>query len=299
MNALFVHASPDWAIHGRDWPNRDCSRFVESDGLHWHVQIKGQGPALLLVHGTGAATHSWRALLPILANDFTVIAPDLPGHGFTTMPNSDRLSLPAMAHDLGRLLRLLDCQPAMAVGHSAGAAILLRMAIDRRIRPEVLIGLNAAILPIRGAPIFSPLAKLLFRNPIAPKVFALRAQAADATRRLLDGTGSKLDDHGIDLYARLFRHSGHVAATLGMMANWDLPSLVADLPRLDRPLMLLTAADDKAVPPDDSRRVAEKLTQAACEICPEGGHLLHETRPAEVARRITQIARDHGALPPC
>ena len=299
MNALFLHASPDWTVHGRDWPNRDCSRFIEADGLRWHVQIKGTGPALLLVHGTGAATHSWRALLPLLAEDFTVIAPDLPGHGFTTMPESARLSLPAMAHDLGRLLRALDLKPAIAVGHSAGAAILLRMAIDRRIRPDILIGLNAAILPIRGAPIFSPLAKLLFRNPIAPKVFAMRAQGADATRRLLQGTGSELDDYGIDLYARLFRHSGHVAATLGMMANWDLPSLVADLPRLDCPMTLIAAADDKAVPSADSLRVAEKLRHGTSEVWSEGGHLLHETRPAEVAQRITQIAREHGALPPC
>jgi magnesium chelatase accessory protein len=228
-----------------------------------------------------------------------VIAPDLPGHGFTTTPESARLSLPGMAHDLGRLLRELDCAPAVAVGHSAGAAILLRMAIDRRIRPEVLIGLNAAILPIRGAPIFSPLAKLLFRNPIAPKVFALRAQGGDATRRLLEGTGSHLDERGIELYARLFRHSGHVAATLGMMANWDLPSLVADLPRLACPLMLLAATDDKAVPPADSQRVAEKVAKGRSEVWPAGGHLLHETRPAEVAARIKQIAREHGALSPC
>ncbi len=299
MNALFTHARPQWAIQGRDWPNRDSSRFVDVDGVRWHVQIQGAGPALLLVHGTGAATHSWRSLLPLLSRDFTVIAPDLPGHGFTTMTDGHRLSLPAMAHDLGRLLRALDLKPAIAVGHSAGAAILLRMAIDHRIGPDVLIGLNAAILPIRGAPIFSPLAKLLFRNPIAPKVFAMRAQGADATRRLLRGTGSDLDDRGIDLYARLFQHSGHVAATLGMMANWDLPSLVADLQRLECPLVLLAAADDKAVPPGDSRRVAEKVAKGASEVWPEGGHLLHETRPSEVAERITRIAREHGALPPC
>src|SRR5206468_2126887 len=62
-----------------DWPNRAASLAVEAGGLRWHVQRAGHGPVLLLLHGTGAATHTWRDLLPLLATDFTVVAPDLPG----------------------------------------------------------------------------------------------------------------------------------------------------------------------------------------------------------------------------
>jgi magnesium chelatase accessory protein len=76
--------APDWQIEGRDWPNRDCSRFVESGGLRWHVQRCGTGPVCLLIHGTGASTHSFRDLMPLLATHFDVIAIDLPGHGFST-----------------------------------------------------------------------------------------------------------------------------------------------------------------------------------------------------------------------
>ncbi|MFZ4410973.1 MAG: alpha/beta fold hydrolase, partial [Paracraurococcus sp.] len=80
-----------------DWPNRPTSRLVAAGGLRWHVQVAGTGPVLLLVHGTGAATHSWRDLLPLLARHFTVVAPDLPGHGFTERPRAEGLSLPGMA----------------------------------------------------------------------------------------------------------------------------------------------------------------------------------------------------------
>lgn len=66
-----------------NWPHRDCSQFIEAAGLSWHVQRMGEGPALLLLHGTAAATHSWAGLMPLLARRFTVIAIDLPGHGFT------------------------------------------------------------------------------------------------------------------------------------------------------------------------------------------------------------------------
>ena len=58
---------PDWEHDGRDWPNRTASRFVSAAGIVWHVQVAGEGPALLLLHGTGAATHSWAGVLPLLA----------------------------------------------------------------------------------------------------------------------------------------------------------------------------------------------------------------------------------------
>jgi magnesium chelatase accessory protein len=62
-----------WERDGGDWPNREASRFVTTRRLRWHVQVAGQGPVLLLVHGTGAANHSWRDLLPPLAEHFTVV----------------------------------------------------------------------------------------------------------------------------------------------------------------------------------------------------------------------------------
>ena len=123
-----------WSRDGADWPNRDSSSFVEAAGIRWHVQRMGEGPPLLLIHGTGAATHSWRGLLPLLAQHFSVIAPDLPGHGFTQSPPAHRLSLPGMAADIGALLRKLEVRPEIAVGHSAGAAILARMCLAGRMR---------------------------------------------------------------------------------------------------------------------------------------------------------------------
>ncbi|MBQ1767400.1 MAG: alpha/beta fold hydrolase, partial [Aquincola sp.] len=88
-----------WARDGADWPHRAHSRFVHAGGLHWHVQVAGQGPVLLLLHGTGASSHSMAGLLPLLAERFTVVVPDLPGHAFTdALPGS--ASLPAMSRAL-------------------------------------------------------------------------------------------------------------------------------------------------------------------------------------------------------
>ena len=144
-----------WDTDGRDWPHRAASRFVQAGPLTWHVQEMGEGPAVVLLHGTGAATHSWRHLMPLLAQDHRVIAMDLPGHGFTRGRPAGGLTLPCMAAAVTALLDKLEVRPERLIGHSAGAAIALRMVRDGFAVPEV-VGLNAALSPFPGffAPLF-------------------------------------------------------------------------------------------------------------------------------------------------
>ena len=281
-----IDARPSWATDGRDWPNREHSRFVSSGGLTWHVQEMGDGPSMLLLHGTGAASHSFRDLAPALADQFRLLVPDLPGHGFTGMPAGGGLSLAGMAGLVGGMLRNMDFEPDIAVGHSAGAAILVQMALRGIIRPRAIIAINGALRPMRGASVFSPIAKLLFVNPLVPRLFAWRAGGGDATRRLLEGTGSRLDQRGIALYERLFRRPGHVAGTLGMMANWDLDRLQRNIPALKVPLVLVTAARDRAIPPRDALDIAARLPSARVIALDYGGHLVHEEAPDRLALLI-------------
>lgn len=287
-----------WSAEGADWPNREASRFVAAAGFRWHVQVMGEGPVALLAHGTGAATHSWRKLMPILAGSFTVIAPDLPGHGFTDTPPAHRLSLVSMASDLAALCRALDAKPDVAIGHSAGAAILARMALDGAIAPKLIVSLNGAFLPFGGlaAMILSPLAKALTFNPFVPQFFAWRGSDPAAVRRLIAGTGSTLDADGERLYGKLVANSGHVAAALQMMANWDLRALVRDLPRLRCALLLVAASNDRAIPPDVARQVRDLVPQARLELVSGFGHLLHEEDPARIAEIIVAAARSAGAF---
>ena len=290
---------PNWSRDGRDWPNRQASRFVEAAGLRWHVQVAGQGPVLLLAHGTAASTHSWRALMPLLAPHFTVVAPDLPGHGFTSMPAAGRLSLPGMAEALGALVRALGMPPDHAAGHSAGAAVLVRMALDGRIAPESLVGLNAALMPIgrEHSEFFSRSAKLLTGLPFVPQVFAWGASNRSVAERLLRDTGSTIEPRGVELYTRLFRRSGHLAAALGMMANWDLKPLLRDLPRLRPPLTLVVGARDRTIPPADAQRVKEVLRSARIVSLPGLGHLAHEERPEQVAEIVRRVAAEAVPAP--
>jgi len=288
-----------WQRDGRDWPNREASRFVRAAGLMWHVQVMGSGPVLLLAHGTGAATHSWRALAPILARHFTVVAPDLPGHGFTETPATARLSLPGMAKSLQGLLQVLNMTPALAVGHSAGAAVLVRMTLDGQIAPRGLVSLNGAFVPLEGVPgqIFSPLAKLLVGLPLLPQIFAWRAKSDAAVRQILEGTGSRIDAQGVALYGRVIRNPAHAAAALGMMAQWDLHPLLRDIGRLKVPLLLIVGANDRAVPPAHAARVRDAVPGATLATMPGLGHLAHEERPENAAALILDFARQAAVVP--
>ncbi|MEH3116844.1 MAG: alpha/beta fold hydrolase [Methylorubrum populi] len=291
---------PDWERDGRDWPHHAASRFVEVAGLRWHMQEFGEAeaPGLLLLHGTGAATHSWRGLAPLLGQRFRVVAPDLPGHGFTDPLPARRLSLPGMAEAVAGLAAHLGLRPRLAVGHSAGAALLARMCLDRRIAPDLLVALNGALTPFPGVAsiLFPGIARMLFLNPVTPKFFAWGADRA-AVRRLIDGTGSRLDPQGLDLYRRLFTRAGHVAGALGMMANWDLPALARDLPRLTTRTLLIVGGDDKAIKPDDAFALRNRLPSARVELLRGLGHLAHEEAPERVAEIILAEAGAGQASP--
>ncbi|MFM9978268.1 MAG: alpha/beta fold hydrolase BchO [Sphingomonadaceae bacterium] len=282
---------PDWDREGADWPNRAASRFVKAAGLTLHVQIMGAGPALLLLHGTGAATHSWRALMPLLAEGFTVIAPDLPGHGFTRGVLADGATLPSVARGVAALMTALEVNPAVIVGHSAGAAIAIRMALDRLAAPRALVGLSAALLPFPGlaAQLFPTLAKLLFLNPFAPHIFARMAQSPGEVGRFLPrATGSTIDAAGVASYARLFAKAGHIRGTISMMASWDLDALKRDLPRLTVPLLLAHGERDSAIPIATVRDATALIPGARFESLGDLGHLAHEERPDLVAALIAK-----------
>ncbi len=286
----------NWDTQGRDWPNRAASRFVTAGGLRWHVQVLGKGPVLLLLHGTGAATHSWRALAPLLARRFTVVAPDLPGHGFTAAPPPDGMSLPGMARLVAALLRTLALQPALIVGHSAGAAVAAQLAIEGLATPSAIMSLNGALLPLsaRESVLFPAAARLLSSLPVLPWIVSRQA-TQPLVDRMLSGTGSRLDPGDARLYARLFAQPRHVAAALRMMARWDLNAF--DIARLRTPLTLVAGEQDGMIPPSAARQLAARLPGARLVLLPGLGHLAHEEDPTRIAALVDEMADAHLPAP--
>ena len=293
-----------WETDGRDWPHRATSRFVTAGGLTWHVQEMGDGPPLVLLHGTGAATHSWRGLMPLLAQGHRVIAMDLPGHGFTRGRPTGGLTLPSMAKAVATLLKMLDVEPTQIIGHSAGAAIALRMVRDG-VAAQQVVGLGPALMPFPGvfAPLLQTLARALVLNPLVPRLFAATTRGAGDTERFLSrSTGSHIDAEGLACYAKLIGNSHHCRGALEMMAGWDLPGLQRDLPVITVPVLLIHGERDSAVPTSAVEKARKLLPNARLTLLAGLGHLAHEEQPGLIAEAIGMFApvgaekgRHHGS----
>ena len=275
-----------WPRDAKDWPLQEYSRQVLHRPHRWHLQEAGTGERLLLIHGAGGATQSWRHLFPILMQTHHVISVDLPGQGFTQIGAQQRCGLDHMAEDLLSLVRHEGWEPTAIIGHSAGVAIALRM-VELGLRPDMIVGINAALGNFKGVAgwLFPALAKVLAMTPFSASLFAATTSRS-SVRNLLQGTGSNLGAEGEDLYYRLASDKGHVDATLSMMAQWSLDELLARLPQIDTPVHLITGDNDKAVPPKISADAVERLPNAQLTTLKGLGHLAHEEDAAQIADAI-------------
>lgn len=284
-----LYPTMQWANYRSTWPHAQHSQFIQAGGIQWHVQIMGQGPVLLLLHGTGSGSFSWRGLMPLLSAHFQIIAPDLPGHAFTSRGPEGSLSMQGMSEGLRALLLQLNVTPSIIGGHSAGAAIAANMLLQQRALSQTqLIGFNPAWLPLPGLPslIFRPAAKLAAINPVSAWATAKLASKPAMIEKSIVQTGSHLDAEGLALYQSVFSHSGHVHSVLNMMAAWQLDTLSKSLPQLQNKVSILVGMQDQTVPPS--------MAHAACKLMPQArvfeqqglGHLAHEEDPAGTAQLI-------------
>ncbi|MFL0355880.1 alpha/beta fold hydrolase BchO [Erythrobacter sp. GH1-10] len=287
-----------WEREGLIWPHREASAFIRAGGARWHVQRMGDPakPPLLLLHGTGASVHSWRHLMPLLAETHHVLAPDLPRHAFTTGHPPEDTSLPRMATAIARLLATLDFEPEAIVGHSAGAALALQLALDHGFTGPI-IGLNSALRPFPGlaAQLFPAVAKLLFVNPFVPRLFSgMAAISGDTDRFLRKATGSHIDAEGMACYEALLSNSRHTKGALAMMANWDLPRLQTRMRNVSNPVLLVHSDKDAAIPLEWAREAQGWIPGAELEVIEKLGHLAHEEAPEAVHAFVAEFLAAHA-----
>lgn len=284
---------PSW------WPHRSASLRIRQGTTDWHVQVSGNGPDVLLLHGTGASGHSWRKLTPLLGGH-RLIVPDLPGHGFTRAGNRARLGVDGMADDLAALAAAQDWRPAAVIGHSAGGALAFRLAEVLPVPPKALVGINAALGPFEGLAgwLFPRLARAMAMSPMIAHVLARMSSNRARVEKLIQSTGSKLDNEGIELYRHLIGRPEHVDGALAMMAAWDLGPLMARLGQTAPPVLLVVAEGDLTVPPAVSRRAAALIPRVEFSEITRYGHLVHEEAAGRVASVILPFLARHLAPSP-
>lgn len=277
----------DWIRDLPTWPNANASKRISCVPHRWHVQIIGQGPDVLFLHGSGSSTHSWAGLIDHLHTEMRCIAVDLPGHGFTQSRSPLRNGRENISHDLEKLISQEGWTPNLIIGHSAGGVIALDLA-NRMDKPVKVVGLNAALAQFDGVAgwLFPIMARTLAAIPFTARLFSAGPNPKARARRLISGTGSAPPPMMMRCYARLISDRDHVAGALNMMAHWSLDDLVATLSRFRDPVLFIAAENDKAVPARVSHAAVARMPNAKVVDLAGLGHLAHEEDPGAVARVI-------------
>jgi pimeloyl-ACP methyl ester carboxylesterase len=272
--------------------------FRTIHGYRRAFRIAGSGPALLLIHGIGDNSTTWASVQAKLAQRFTVIAPDLLGHGQSDKPRAD-YSVAAYANGMRDLLGVLDIERVTVVGHSLGGGVAMQFAyqfpqlVDRLIlvgaggvTHDVNIALRAASLPMGGE------ALALLRLPLVLPAVQVAGKVAGS---LLGNTslGRELP-HVLRILRDLPEPTASSAFTRTLRAVVDWRGQVVTM--LDRcyltesvPVQLIWGDRDVVIPVSHARMAHAAMPGSELEIFAGSGHFPFHDDPdrfVEVVQRF-------------
>ena len=290
-----------------------------SDGTRLRVLARGDGPPVVLLHGITLSADVWFKQLRDLGDaGFRVVAPDLRGHGQSTV-GTGGLLLDRVTDDIAEMLAELDLDDVILVGHSMGGMVALRLltrhdagagrkpardrAAARRIRALALVATSASPVVGRGV-------------PGARAVIALAGPVLGATGRLTSSLrGSLLPDTAVgDPLARVAFGSSPSPADVRLVrrATAAVPTRIAAslllqlvsfdaekrLGRVAVPATVLVGTADVMTPLRHAETLAGDIPGAELVVLPDCGHMVMLERPVDTAAAIVALAvRAEAAIP--
>jgi pimeloyl-ACP methyl ester carboxylesterase len=149
LSAFAIIAVLSAAAGARGQDKGIASRTEEVDGVRLQYLTAGKGPAVILLHGYAETSRMWKPILPLLAERFTVIAPDLPGIGDSAIP-ADGLDMKSAAMRIHALARKLGVEKARVVGHDIGLMVAYAYAAQFPAETEKLVVMDAFLPGVDG-----------------------------------------------------------------------------------------------------------------------------------------------------
>jgi pimeloyl-ACP methyl ester carboxylesterase len=271
----------------------DYSRFVEVDGVRVHYQEVGDpnAPPMFLIHGFAASNLVWsKVFLELAATGFRVIAPDLPGYGYSGKPRHLDYTIASQAKMVFSLVSQLGINRAVLVGSSYGAAIAATMALDHPALVEklVLVGAVTNNRPTRY------LLMRLFSSPIigdilSPLVVGSRRLLRLRMKRVYDKHSWVLDERRVDARHLPLATRGAHRAIIRTVRRWDAERVSRDAHQLKQPTLLLWGDTDREVPLRDGERLHEEIPHSRLVVFRECGHLPQEEYPEAFTKVVLEF----------
>lgn len=273
-------------------------RLIDVPGARLHIVEKGQGPAVLLIHGlSGQLCHFTYGVVDRLARDYRVVVVDRPGSGYSVRSPGAAATLSAQADVMAALIEATQLGQPLVVGHSLGGAVALRLA---QFHPQLVAGL-ALVAPLTHAPKDVPSAfdGLLIERPwvrtlvawtLALPVLLLKRQLV---LRLVFGPEPVPRDFATRGGGLLgVRPSHFVGASTDLHAvQHDLPALEQGYGSMRVPVHMLYGRSDGVLSPTAQGQNLTTALPGAQLTLVDGGHMLPVTQPALTADFIRHVAR--------
>jgi magnesium chelatase accessory protein len=270
----------------KHWPNRQFSQSLTLSGIDWHYQISQHADphakSILLIHGTGSSTHSWVNIFTKLKELYTVIAIDLPGHGFSRGAQKPQLHIDEITKQLKLLLDSIDLPfPHVIVGHSAGTNCALGLSLLLKKTPEAIIGFNPSLVaPTTPLLLFlGPFINPLMTSGLTASLLAASIPKTNLIDKLLDSTNSILTQEQREPYRYLFKEQSHIYGSMNFMAATNIPALLAKSSLVQTKFVFVVGKKDQWVQSSSLMPILNKYFPQATVHEETGGHLLHEVSP--------------------
>ena len=258
---------------------------------------KGQGSPILLVHGFGASTYTWRNIAPALAQDHRVMAVDLKGFGQSDKPFDERYSVFDQAELLKQLIIDNDLRDLTLVGHSYGGGVVLVLALDEDPRLKgrftKLVLLDTIAYP-QDIPVFFRMLDMPFVSHVGVRMVPPAVQARIALRiAYLDN--SKIEDEEVEMYAAPLRTAAGKHAIIHS-ARQIMPEGLEEISEryssIQLPTLIGWCDHDRIVPLDVGIKLRRTLPNAQLKIVEGCGHMPQEEQPDATLSLIRDFLGD-------
>ncbi len=274
------------------------SQFLEHGGRKLHFRDQGQGPPLVLLHGTAASLHTWDPWVEVLRDRYRLVRLDLPGFGLTgPSPDGDHTTAGRL-QAIRALVDHLGIETFSLAGSSLGGYLAWNYALAYPEQVSALVLIDAAgFFPADPEERSSSILEL-GRVPVLRDIltrFTPRFLVSRGLRQVY-GDPSQITEEQIDRYHDLLLRAGNRQALVESLDRRGARRDIATLASYEGPVLIQWGEDDQWIPVADAYRFQELLPQAELRIYPGIGHVLMEEIPERSAEDVATFLA--SSLPP-
>jgi pimeloyl-ACP methyl ester carboxylesterase len=278
----------------------EYSWFTTIDGVRVHYQEAGDedAPPMILIHGFISSNLVWNeTFLPLAQAGFRVIAPDLPGYGYSDKPRDGEYTIADQARAVLGLMDQLGIDKATIVGASYGGAVAATIALDfpERVTNLVLVGAvtndevkKKLLLRLVRVPVIGDLATPLFLG----SRWILRKRTEEVYRRL----GYPLDERKLEARHHLLATANTHRAMIRTVRRWSADRISREASLIRQPTLLIWGEEDTHIPVSDAFRLRDAIPNSRLIIFRRCGHLPPTEFPEKFVEVVTGFCHAEGAI---